>query len=161
MEEIKRPNFVNLTHKKEQHGLTRHKLYAVWLEMRRRCDNPKHKWYPFYGDRGIRVCDEWNSAFSSFYYDVIDMYIDGYFIDRIDNNGNYELSNIRFVPISTSNANKKNNNGKIRSGCTLFKGKWWRSRIKIENKEYHIGYFKTQEEGMVAFNVIHKEWYGF
>ncbi len=158
---MERINFIDLTHKKEQHGLTYHPLYNVWREMRRRCDNPNHKWYPFYGGRGISVCKRWNTRFSNFYDDVIGLYKPNHVIDRVDNDGNYELSNIRFVPISTSNANKRNNSGKQRSGCTRFKNKYWRSRIKIEGIEYHLGYFKTKQEGEDAFNLIHKEWYGF
>ena len=160
MEEI-RKNFIDLTHRKEQHGLSSIPLYNIWREMRRKCDNPNHKWYPHYGGRGITVCEKWNSSFLSFYEDMSPIYTEGYFIDRIDNNGNYEPGNVKFSPIASSNANKRNNNGKNASGCTLFKGKYWRARIKIEKIEYHIGYFKTKEEGEAAFNKVHKEWYGF
>jgi len=88
---LERINFIDLTHKKEQHGLTYHPLYNVWREMRRRCDNPNHKWYPFYGGRGISVCKRWNTRFSNFYDDVIGLYKPNHVIDRVDNDGNYEF----------------------------------------------------------------------
>lgn len=157
---IERKNFIDLTKSKQQHGLSHHPLYNVWREMRRRCDNPKHKWYSEYGGRGIIVCNEWNSSFIKFYNDVINIYEKGKFLDRIDNDKNYELSNIRFSTISESNTNKRVN-GKMPSGCTLSRVKYWRARIKVENVEYHIGNFKTKEEGEIAYKEVHKEWYGF
>lgn len=30
--------------------------YVSWIEMRRRCTNPKRSNYPNYGGRGITVC---------------------------------------------------------------------------------------------------------
>ena len=39
------------------HGMTRTKLYQTWVNMRRRCTDPKSKSYKDYGMRGIYVCD--------------------------------------------------------------------------------------------------------
>src|ERR1017187_2541747 len=46
------------------HGLTsedfvNRKLYDVWKQMLRRCDNPRCKDYPAYGFRGISICKAW------------------------------------------------------------------------------------------------------
>lgn len=50
-----------------KHGLTSHKLYQVWCDMKQRCYNPKLKAYPLYGAIGITVCDEWKNDFMAFY----------------------------------------------------------------------------------------------
>ena len=50
-----------------EHGMTHTRLYGVWLGMRRRCDYKKHRDYPNYGGRGIKVCPQWRDSFSSFY----------------------------------------------------------------------------------------------
>jgi len=50
----------------ETHGESNTKLYGVWLAMRRRCYLESCADYKNYGERGIRVCDEWNSSYISF-----------------------------------------------------------------------------------------------
>ena len=39
-----------------QHGT---RIYRIWANMLSRCRNPKVRSYKDYGDRGIKVCDEW------------------------------------------------------------------------------------------------------
>jgi hypothetical protein len=66
--------------------------------MKARCSNPKDKDYHRYGGRNIQVCDEWKNDFKTFYdFCVQNGYQKGLEIDRIDNDGNYEPSNCRFV----------------------------------------------------------------
>lgn len=72
------------------------KLYSVWKGMRARCHNHNHKGFKRYGGRGIKVCERWNS-FLNFREDMHSSYVDGLHIDRIDNDGNYESSNCRWV----------------------------------------------------------------
>lgn len=43
------------------HGLSKHRLYQTWNSMMQRCNNPLHKFYSYYGGRGIKVC-EWLKA---------------------------------------------------------------------------------------------------
>lgn len=44
-----------------------HPLYKVWISMRARCYNPTDQSYYNYGARGVRVCDEWNNNYQSYY----------------------------------------------------------------------------------------------
>jgi len=84
---------------REQHGMSNTRLYRIWKGMRSRCNNPNLPKYNRYGGRGITVCDEWNS-FTSFYRWVQTInYNDELQLDRINNDGNYEPSNCRFVTI--------------------------------------------------------------
>ena len=49
------------------HNKSRTKIYRVWVGMKRRCLDKKHKYYIHYGGRGITVCDRWLN-FENFYF---------------------------------------------------------------------------------------------
>ena len=95
---------------KKTHGLSKSKLYRVWHCMKCRCLNKNDKRYNSYGGRGIKICKEWENDFYSFYkWSIQNRYKEGLSIDRIDNNGNYEPSNCRWVDKNTQNNNTRRN----------------------------------------------------
>lgn len=79
-------------------GLTskERKTYQAWRNMIRRCYDPRVDSYLLYSVRGIEVCDKWRNSFLSFYEDMGKAPI-GFQLDRINNLGNYEPSNCRWV----------------------------------------------------------------
>jgi hypothetical protein len=101
------------------HGLSNTDIYVIWCAMRRRCNSNHDKRYARYGARGIAVCAEWDD-FSSFYnWAMLHGYRKGLSIDRIDNDGNYNPKNCRWVTISEQNRNYSRNHKITFNGETL------------------------------------------
>lgn len=93
-----------------KHGMRNTRLYKIWCGMKDRCNNYNYHNYQDYGGRGIKIYDEWNNNFKSFYnWAIANGYNDGLTIDRIDINGNYEPTNCRWETMKVQENNKRNN----------------------------------------------------
>lgn len=97
----------------EKHGGRHSRLYGVWRGMKNRCKNPNSHAFSNYGGRGIEICDEWNSDFAKFREWAESTGYDPNApkgkctLDRIDNDGNYEPSNCRWVDMVTQSNNRR------------------------------------------------------
>lgn len=83
--------------------------YRVWRDIIQRCCNPNEPNYKRYGARGIKVCDRWKESFIEFYKDVGNRPDKGYELDRINNDGDYESNNVRWVTKKQNNRNTRRN----------------------------------------------------
>ena len=92
-----------------RHGMYNTKMYCKWVNVKQRCLNPKHPSYHNYGGRGITVCDEWNDFLNFQEWATHNGYSDSLELDRIDNDGNYEPNNFRFITHRENNYNKRTN----------------------------------------------------
>lgn len=81
--------------------------YRTWCSMKQRCYNPNVERYICYGGRGIKVCDRWLNSFQNFLEDMGRRPDNGYSIDRINVDGDYEPSNCRWATASEQQQNKR------------------------------------------------------
>ena len=98
------------TELKTRHGLWGSKVYKAWDNMRSRCRNPNATGYENWGGRGIKIFEEWVDDFDKFfeYVSLLPNFgNDGYTLDRINNDGNYEPGNLRWATLSEQNKNKR------------------------------------------------------
>ncbi len=79
------------------HGQSDSSEYSTWRSMLARCFNVNSAFFENYGGRGITVCDRWRNDFSSFLNDVGRRPDRSLTLDRINNDGNYEPSNVRWA----------------------------------------------------------------
>ncbi len=80
--------------------------WSIWRGMHGRCYTRSSTSYPNYGGRGIRVCERWK-IFENFLADMGRKPFPSAQIDRIDNEGNYEPSNCRWVTPSQNSRNRR------------------------------------------------------
>ena len=96
-----------------KYGSTReytHPIYDAWRNMKRRCYLKTAKYYKNYGGRGIRVCDEWRDNYGSFLeWALANGWQEKLQLDRIDNDGNYEPNNCRWIPQRKNLLNRRTN----------------------------------------------------
>ena len=91
-----------------KHGKRHDRIYNTYRAMKERCYNKNNASYLNYGARGIKVCDDWLNSFEAFYlWATQNGYSEGLTIDRIDNNGDYQPSNCRWITRS-ENSKKRN-----------------------------------------------------
>jgi len=96
-----------LSIKTTTHGKYHSLEYKAWAYMRTRATNPNHKHWGRYGGRGITVCERWKT-FENFFEDMGEKPFPKAQLDRIDNDGNYELENCRWATPQENASNKSN-----------------------------------------------------
>ena len=89
------------------HGMWNTSLYHRWQRIIQRCEYPRVAGWSRYGGRGITVCPEWRNSPKAFIdWALANGYQPHLQIDRIDNDGNYEPANCRWVTPSVNMRNR-------------------------------------------------------
>jgi len=115
------------------HGKTGTKLYSIWWGMKQRCFDPKRESYKYYGGKGISVCPAW-LEFEGFYNDMADSYVEGFSLERIDNNLDYSKDNCKWIPKSDQPHNRSANRGPDGTSLTKYCAEHGLSYDTIQNR---------------------------
>ena len=141
-----------------KHGMAKTGIYKQWHAMKSRCLNKNHKAYPYYGGRGITVCDRW-LMFENFYADMGDC-PDGMSIERKNNDLGYSLDNCKWATTQEQSRNKRPRHSITGArGVSLDKRGALRVRIGANGKEIHIGTFKSLSLAINAREKAEEKWW--
>ena len=133
-------SYKNLTDKyqfKPKYKVRNRKLYFVWRDIKMRCDDISNKRY---GGRGITICNEWLNFDNFALWALNNGYKEGLSIDRINNDGNYEPSNCRWITMKEQCRNKSTN-------------------ILIEYKEQNITLIELSEITNIPYMTLRDRYY--
>lgn len=133
------------------HGMSASREYSAWQGLKNRCNAPNSHSYENYGGRGIKVHPRWQDSFEAFYSDMGEC-PDGYTIDRINNDGDYEPGNCRWADRNVQQFNRRTPKNSL-TGVTGVRqrvdGRWLAS---LKFRDVHLLYktFPTFEEALKA-----------
>lgn len=105
------------------HGLSRSRIYKIWLGMKQRCsDKSTGRTRRLYYDKGICVCDRWMDFVN--FVDDMGLPMKSMTIDRINGNGNYEPENCRWATKKEQANNTTANHQLSFDGKTMNIAQW-------------------------------------
>ncbi len=95
--------------------------YSSYTHARERCRNPKHKHYAYYGGRGIEFRF---SSFQEFLEHIGRRPSVKHSLDRINNDGHYEIGNVRWATPEEQHRNRRGRVMLTVNGETRFIQEW-------------------------------------
>jgi len=143
------------------HGETKTWLYTTWRGIKSRCYNPNDIKSKNYLERGIKMYEPWINDYVAFknYVSKLDNFgKDGYTLDRINNDGNYEPNNLRWATYSQQKNNTTVNRKLTLNGITKT-SKEWSEELGIKystiQNRIHLGW--SDEEVLTKEVKVHKK----
>lgn len=107
------------------HGESKTRLYSIYAKMKDRCYNKNNKRYNIYGEKGVRICNEWLNSYEAFRdWAMSHGYQDDLTIDRIDSSGNYCPDNCRWATMETQANNTSRNHFLTYKNSTKTMAEW-------------------------------------
>lgn len=125
------------------HGQSKSPEYQVYQTAKDRCTNPNSQRWESHGGRGIEF------RFGSFEEFILELGTRpmGASVDRIDNDGHYEVGNVKWSTRSEQQKNKR----VYEKGCTFHKDSGqWQVRFTFKGKYEYLGLFPTEALGIEA-----------
>lgn len=123
----------------------------TWYTMMQRCYNKKFQAYPWYGGRGITVCERWHS-YENFKEDMGPRPL-GKTLDRIDGSKGYYPENCRWSTKLEQCLNRKTKPGRSgHIGISVASDKVsWVVRKRINGERVYLGITKSLDEAIALY----------
>lgn len=91
--------------------ISNHPIYKIYCTMKQRCYNPNYPEYPLYGERGIKISNEWLGKYGAIKFIIWSLengWEDGLTIDRMNNDLGYSPDNCRWTDDAEQSHNRRN-----------------------------------------------------
>jgi len=126
------------------------KTYSAWQSMIARCSG-KHPASRYYSGR-IKVCPEWigENGYENFLR-CVGVAPDGMWLDRINNDGDYEPGNVRWTKPSESAKNRRQGGSKNSQPMSL------RSICAVLNVPYQRTYQRIKQHNWTFVEAFHEK----
>lgn len=99
-----------ISRERRTHGLSKTRLYRIRTMMIARCENENFPSHRNYGERGIKICDEWRNDAAVFVaWALANGYRDNLTIERKDNDLGYCPENCTWIPLADQASNTRQN----------------------------------------------------
>jgi hypothetical protein len=135
------PAAIAAAHANTTHGMSRTPIYHRYNSMISRCYNPAHKSYPWYGAKGITVCDRWRESFQNFLADMGATYQPGLSLERNNVKAGYSPENCKWIP-------RREQNWNTNKTVRLPNGKRLRRFCFTHGLDYDAFYFQIVKKGL-------------
>lgn len=142
------------------HNLSKSRIYRIWADMKKRCDNEAHVYYEDYGGRGISYQESWIS-FEEFFEDMHSSYSDDLELDRSDNSKGYSKENCCWTDRSNNCHNRRKRKGsEVGSIGVCMHGDKFRASLQKDGKNVYRKTFNTEQEAAKAYDDASEQIYG-
>lgn len=145
-----------------KHNKSNSITYRSWKSMKARVKSNAPTIAPYYKDKGINICSEWED-FANFYLDMGERPSLEYSLDRKNIDEGYFKENCRWATASEQQSNKNsplNISGRIGvSKCHIIG--WWRVRLNVNKKSIWVGRFNSFELACSAIEEAEQKLLGY
>jgi hypothetical protein len=124
------------------------KEYRCWRRIISRCHNPDDQRYPWYGARGLAVCDRWRADFENFLEDMGPAPSPAHTIERDKNHLGYHPENCRWATMKEQAQNRRSNVYLTFQGRRLTVAQW-AAELGIDRRTLWKRLYRPKSNGEV------------